>query len=77
MSMGDFSAFLSASCGATPDFWERRCSIGYALQVLNQIARQNAADGKPTANDPKIIAQRALGWAAEKIRNRGMATSDG
>jgi hypothetical protein len=44
--------------------------------VLNQIVRQNAADGKPTANDPKIIAQRALGWAAEKIRNRGTAASD-
>ncbi len=77
LSMGDFSAFLSASCGATPDFWERRCSIGYALQVLNQVVRQNAADGKPTANDPKIIAQRALGWAAEKIRNRGTAAPDG
>lgn len=76
MEMGDFSAFLAATCGADPDFWERRCAVGYALQVLTHTIRQNAADGKPTANDPKIIAMRALGWAVEKIRNRETAVQD-
>jgi len=72
MSVGDFSAFLCAACGGTPDFWERRCSQGYAFAMLNAIAKQNAADGKPTAGDPRIMAERALGYAAEKIRQRAV-----
>lgn len=76
MSAGDFSVFLAATNGGDPEFWERRCSLNYAVAVLNQVVRQNMADGKPTANDPKIIAMRALGWAVEKIRNRETAVQD-
>jgi len=73
MTQGDFSAFLAATCGATPEFWERRCAASYASSVLIQVARQNAVDGKPVAGDPRILAERALGWAAEQIRERARA----
>ena len=68
MTAGDFSAFLASVAGAAPDFWERRCAVGYTHAVLWAITRQNMADGKPSMSDPKIIATRALGWACEKIR---------
>jgi hypothetical protein len=77
METGDFSAFLAATNGGDPEFWERRCSIGYALAVLAHITRQNAADGKPTANDPKILATRAFGIAAEQIRELAKAQENG
>ena len=67
MSIGEFSAFLAAACGGDPDFWERRCSSGYTHAVLTALAKQNDADGKSTAGDASIHAERALGWAAEKI----------
>jgi len=68
MAMGDFSAFLAASCGGDPEFWERRCAAGYTYAVLDCMARQNSAEGKPTASDPRIKAEKAIGWAIEKIR---------
>ena len=70
MSLGDYSAFLSAVAGATPDFWERRCSMSYTRSVLTIITVQNHAENKPCANDPRIVAERALGWAIDKIRAR-------
>jgi hypothetical protein len=68
MTIGDFSAFMAASCGGDPDFWERRCATGYAYAVLDTIVRQNSAEGKKTLADPRIKAERAMGWAIEKIR---------
>ena len=68
MTMGDFSAFLAAACGGDPDFWERRCAAGYTHAVLDCMCRQNSADGKKTMADPRIRAERALGWAVEKIK---------
>lgn len=70
MSLGDFSAFLSATCGADADFWERRCSISYCLSVLAMVVMQNHADKRPCAQDPRIIAERALGFAVDKIKMR-------
>jgi hypothetical protein len=70
MCIGDFSAFLASACPAgSPDFWERRCAAGYAYAVLDTICRQNSAEGRKTISDPRIKAERALGWACEKIRN--------
>jgi len=68
MTMGDFSAFLASACGGDPDFWERRCASGYTHAVLDCLCRQNSADGKKTMADPRIRAERALGWAVEKIK---------
>jgi len=68
MSFGDLSAFLAATTGDNPDYWERRCSAGYAYAVLDTIVRQNSAEKRPTIADPRIRAERALGWAIEKIR---------
>lgn len=70
MTIGDFSAFLSSACGGLPEFWERRCAVGYACAVLSMFVLQNHADKRPCAQDPKIMAIRALGYAAEKIRKR-------
>ena len=68
MSMGDFSAFLAAACGGDPDFWERRCAAGYTHAVLDCIVRQNSAEGHKTMADPRIRAERALGWKIECIK---------
>jgi len=68
MTIGDFSAFLAASCGGDPDFWERRCAAGYAHAVLDTIVRQNTAEGRKTIADPRLRAERALGYAINKIR---------
>lgn len=68
MTVGDFSAFLAATCGGDPDFWERRCAAGYTHVVLSAIVRQNSAEGRKTLADPRIKSERALGFAIEKIR---------
>jgi len=68
MTMGDFSAFLASACGGDPDFWERRCASGYTHAVLDALCRQNSAEGHKTMADPRIKAERALGWAIEKIK---------
>lgn len=70
MTIGDFSAFLSACVGGDPDFWERRCSAGYAVATLSMYVMQNHADKRPCAEDPRIKATRALGLACERIRRR-------
>jgi hypothetical protein len=75
MGVGDFSAFLSATCGATPEFWERRCSMGYCLAVLTCVVMQNHADKRPCQMDPAIIAERALGYAVDKIRAEHIASA--
>jgi hypothetical protein len=67
MTAGDLSALLAAACGDTPDFWERRCASGYALAVLSAIILQNQAEKKSCMADPRIKAERALGWAIAKI----------
>jgi hypothetical protein len=68
MSLGDFSAFLSATCGADADFWERRCSLGHCLATLSMYVIQNHHDKRPCSQDPRIIAERAMGYAIDKIR---------
>jgi hypothetical protein len=68
MTLGDFSAFLSATCGGDADFWERRCSFGYCLAVLSVFVMQNRVDNKPCSHDPRIVATRVMGVACERIR---------
>jgi len=68
MTMGDFSAFLASTCGGEPDFWERRCAFGYTRAVLDTICRQNSAEGHKTLADPRIKAERALGYKIEQIK---------
>lgn len=70
MSLGDFCAFLSFTCGADPEFWERRCSIGFCFAMMATRAMQNHHDKHPCAQDPVLIAERAMGYAIEKIRAR-------
>lgn len=67
MEVGEFSASLVAACGGDPEFWERRCSAGYTHAVLDALARLKDTSDHPAEYTKKIIAERALGWAAEKI----------
>ena len=69
MKSGEFSVYLASKAGGTPEFWERGCSVGYAVAVLMRILKQAAADGAPLANDPKIMATRAFGIEAARIRD--------
>lgn len=68
MTIGDLSAFIAASCGGDPEFWERRCAAGYVYAVLDCTVRQNNADGHKTLADPRIKAERALGFAINRIK---------
>jgi hypothetical protein len=70
-SVGEISARIAALCpGASPEFWERRCSYKYALDVLNCAVEQMNESGRPLPTSPVITATRALGWAVEKIKQR-------
>ncbi len=68
MTPGDFSAFLASVTGGTPEFWERRVAFSYCRAMLATIAMQNRADKTPCSQDPRMIATRALGMAAARIR---------
>jgi len=68
MAVGDFSAFMAVATGDDPDFWERRCAAGYTYAVLDCITRQNSAEGRKTMADPRIKAERALGYKIEQIK---------
>ena len=68
MTIGDLSAFIATTCGGDPDFWERRCAAGYAYSVLDCICRQNSAEGHKTLADPRIKADRALGYCVNQKR---------
>lgn len=74
LEVGEFSASLAVATGISAEFWERRCSQGYAFASLNAIAKQNHADDKPMDSDPKLRAERALGWYELKIRRRHETT---
>jgi hypothetical protein len=68
MTLGDLSAFLTATCGGDADFWERRCSLSFCLSTISMYMAQNAAEKRPSSGDPRIIAERALGYAIERVR---------
>lgn len=73
MTAGELSAFLTAATGGRPELWERQVAVGYAFGLLTAILQQNKADDRPTAWDPRIRAERALGWCIERIRKRKTA----
>jgi hypothetical protein len=70
MTIGDFALFLHNACGGSADFWERRCAVGYAVAALSLFVVQNHADKHPCSEDPRIKAERAMGWLSERIRKR-------
>jgi hypothetical protein len=67
---GDVSSILAATLGGDPEFWERRCSWSYAMDVLSRVHAIANESGRPLASDPAIQATRALGWAVERIKAR-------
>jgi hypothetical protein len=68
MTAGEFSVYLASRCGGTPEFWERRCSIGYAATLLSAVVHQSLADGKPITHDAKMAATMAMGMESDRIR---------
>ena len=68
MAMGDLSTFLTAAAGGPPELWERAVSVGYAFDLMRTIVEQNKADDKPSATDPRIKAERALGLYLLEIK---------
>ncbi len=68
MTDGEFSIYLATLSGESPEFWERRCAVGYARAMLVCLFMQNQAEGKPSRHDPKIMAERAMGYRIEQIR---------
>lgn len=73
---GEFSVYLAARAGGTPEYWERACSVGYAVAVFMDILKQAAADGAPLPNDPKLLATRAFGIEAARIRESRKGTAN-
>lgn len=69
-SVGEISLMLSAMTHIKPEVWEYQCSIPYVLAMMDAMVRQNAANGESTKHDPRIKAERALGLAVWRIRQR-------
>ena len=67
-SIGELAAKLAAETGIKPDYWERQCSIKYAVRILHIAMKRKSDTGRPLESDPVIQAQIALGYAVEKIR---------
>ena len=76
MTEGELSQTLAAMTSIPPDFWERRCSFGYAISMLHTAMQQRNESGKPLPTDPLIQAEIALGWAVEKVRMRHREESE-
>lgn len=69
-SCGEISMMLTAMTGLAPAVWEYQCSIPYVLEMLETMVAQKEADGQSSRHDPKMKAERALGLAVHKIRER-------
>jgi hypothetical protein len=77
MTAGELSQTLAAMTSISPEFWERRCSFGYAVSMLHTAMQQRNESGKPLSTDPVILAEVALGWAVEKVRERHRKETEG
>jgi len=71
MSDGEMVAYLVANTGIEPDYWERKVSMPYIAEQVRRIIKQGDADDKPSRHDPRIIAERNLGYAIIQIESRG------
>ena len=68
LTAAEFCLVLSNLSKTPPDFWERRCSIGYSRAMMTTILMQNRADDKPSINDPSIRSEVVLGNRVDEIR---------
>ena len=62
------TAFLAANTSEGPEYWESRVCVPYIVEMMRVIREQNSVDGKPLKDDPRIIAERNLGRAIERIK---------
>lgn len=70
MGIGEFSAALCAASGISADFWERRCSQGYAFATLSALAAHAETESKQLSSEPTLRAERAMGWYEEKLKRK-------
>jgi len=68
MSIGEFSAYLSATVGGSPEMWEKQVSIKYARNVATIADMQARAAKGMKQNDPTLRAEMALGNYILSIR---------
>jgi hypothetical protein len=73
---GELVARLVAVAGGTPELWETRVSCSYALTQLSIALAQAKADGKPAANSPTLLQERAIAVCLAKIRARAKAEAE-
>jgi hypothetical protein len=64
-------AFLVANTGLEAEYWERKVCIPYFSEQIQTIVRQGRCDDTPAKDDPRIIAERNLGYVLMKIEERG------
>jgi len=76
-TFGDLSMELSALVGGDPEHWERHVTMSYAFELVRTIRAQNDADGKSSAGDPKLRANKALAEICYRIRKRHAKEQDG
>lgn len=69
MTRGDLVALLCATCGQDADYWERRCSMAHCYAVLTAFNEQNQADGESMVNEPRIMADTAMGRYVRKLKD--------
>jgi len=78
-SSGELIAFLVSSTGLDAEYWERRVSVPFINEQVRVIVKQLQVDDKPSKDDPRIIAERNMGFALKEIKERlagdGRATS--
>jgi hypothetical protein len=72
-SCGHIASVLAACCGGSPKDWERNCSFDYARRFLTLHFDQQQADGKSGISPEVARAERAFGWAINRIGKRGKA----
>ncbi len=70
LSTGQLVAFLVANTGLPGDYWERKVSAAFIGEQVQTIVRQGNCDDKPAKDDPRIVAERNLGYALMQIEDR-------
>jgi len=70
---GDISMTVAALAGGDPEMWERQCSIGYVLRLIETILAQNRADEKTARHDRKLRILRVIAQVVERIKKRASA----
>jgi hypothetical protein len=75
-TLQELAAVMVATAGGSPEMWERQVSIRYVCDMLTTITAQNQVENRPSDADPKIRAEKALGYAIMRVRDRHAQEQD-